>query len=77
MQQRLLAVKSRQCASPVNRVACPEVYLSVVSEKLAYTSIRKFARENPTVLKHLDIQERKATLELVMEKLKSLTRSRK
>ncbi|KAJ8329782.1 mitochondrial dynamin GTPase Msp1 [Batrachochytrium dendrobatidis] len=109
IQQRLTAVKSRQCSLPENKVACPEVYLSVVSEKLAYTSvmfiylellsefffhmpremdnrmyyglsraqIRKFARENPSVMKHLDTIERKATLEVVMEKLKTLTRNGK
>eukprot|EP00842_Homolaphlyctis_polyrhiza_P005577 jgi/Hompol1/601/HPOL_002544-RA len=106
MQQRLSAVRSRQCASSENKVACPEVYLSVVSEKLAYTAvmfiyiellnefffhlpremdnklyyglnaeqIRQFARENPSIRKHLEIQDRKATLELAMEKLKELKR---
>ncbi|KAL2911631.1 mitochondrial dynamin GTPase Msp1 [Polyrhizophydium stewartii] len=109
MQQRLAAVKSRQCSVAENKVACPEVYLSVVSEKLSYTAvmfiyiellnefffhlpremdsklyyglsrdqIRQFARQNPAIMKHLDIQERKATLELVMEKLKDISRNRK
>ncbi|KAJ3015029.1 UNVERIFIED_CONTAM: dynamin-like GTPase mgm1 [Siphonaria sp. JEL0065] len=49
-----------------------------VDNKLYYDlnrdQILKFANENPTVRKHLEIQERKATLELVMEKLRSLNR---
>ncbi|KAI9343581.1 P-loop containing nucleoside triphosphate hydrolase protein [Obelidium mucronatum] len=47
-----------------------------VDNKLYYDlnrqQILKFANENPTVRKHLEVQERKATLELVMEKLRSL-----
>ncbi|KAJ3134711.1 dynamin-like GTPase mgm1 [Physocladia obscura] len=49
-----------------------------VDNKLYYglsrAQILKFANENPTVRKHLEVQERKATLELVMEKLRSLNR---
>ncbi|KAJ3388853.1 dynamin-like GTPase mgm1 [Entophlyctis sp. JEL0112] len=49
-----------------------------VDNKLYYglnrAQILKFANENPTVRKHLEIQERKATLELVMEKLRGLNR---
>ncbi|ORY51496.1 hypothetical protein BCR33DRAFT_712540 [Rhizoclosmatium globosum] len=49
-----------------------------VDNKLYYDlnrqQILKFANENPSVRKHLEIQERKATLELVMEKLRSLNR---
>ncbi|KAJ3071693.1 dynamin-like GTPase mgm1 [Podochytrium sp. JEL0797] len=49
-----------------------------VDNKLYYdlnrAQILKFANENPTVRKHLEVQERKETLELVMEKLRSLNR---
>ncbi|KAJ3233171.1 dynamin-like GTPase mgm1 [Chytriomyces hyalinus] len=49
-----------------------------IDNKLYYDlnrqQILKFANENPTIRKHLEIQERKATLELVMEKLRSLNR---
>ncbi|KAJ3097868.1 dynamin-like GTPase mgm1 [Phlyctochytrium planicorne] len=41
---------------------------------LGRDKILQFARENPVVGKHLEVQERKATLELVMEKLKSISR---
>ncbi|TIC27109.1 hypothetical protein E3Q11_02707 [Wallemia mellicola] len=83
---------------------CPEAFLTVVSEKLAYTSslflqiellqsffdqfpreidsrlmydldrnaINKFARENPTIRSHLDLQERKDKLEDVLKRLESL-----
>ncbi|KAJ3115526.1 dynamin-like GTPase mgm1 [Phlyctochytrium bullatum] len=49
-----------------------------VDNKLYYDlsreQILKFARENPVVGRHLALQERKATLELVMEKLKGISR---
>ncbi|KAI8818975.1 P-loop containing nucleoside triphosphate hydrolase protein [Fimicolochytrium jonesii] len=104
LQQRTSAVKSRQCASPDNKPCCPEVFLSVVAEKLTYTAvmfiwvellnefffqipreidnklyydlsrreIREFARQNPVVSRHLEVQEKRATLEVVMEKLREL-----
>ncbi|OZJ02442.1 hypothetical protein BZG36_04396 [Bifiguratus adelaidae] len=49
-----------------------------VDNKLVYQfdrqQINKFARENPSVQRHLDLQERKAKLEEVMEKLNYLVR---
>ncbi|KAJ3331774.1 dynamin-like GTPase mgm1 [Blyttiomyces sp. JEL0837] len=49
-----------------------------VDNKLYYDlsrqQILQFAKENPVVAKHLEVQERKETLELVMEKLKGLSR---
>jgi dynamin-like GTPase MGM1, mitochondrial len=42
---------------------------------LSRQQIRKFAQENATIAKHIEVQERKMTLELVMEKLRSLTRN--
>ena len=51
-----------------------------VDNKLYYdlskSQILKFARQNPEVARHLAIQERKTTLELVMEKLRSLSSRR-
>ncbi|KAJ3415745.1 dynamin-like GTPase mgm1 [Chytridiales sp. JEL 0842] len=42
--------------------------------ELTRPEIMAFAKENPSVAKHLEVQERKETLELVMEKLRSLRR---
>jgi len=104
------ALKSKRCrAGPHNDAFCPEVFLNVVADKLAYTSamfinielldqffyqfpreidsrlmynldraeIVKFARENPAVRRHLDLQERKDKLEQVMLQLQSLVNLRK
>jgi len=89
-------------------VVCPEVFLNVVSDKLASTSalfinielldhfayqfprevdshliydqdqqeILQFARENPTIRSHLELQERKDKLEEVMKKLQSISHLR-
>ncbi|KAI0775055.1 P-loop containing nucleoside triphosphate hydrolase protein [Trametes elegans] len=105
LKLRLAALKSKRCkAGPENDVLCPEAFLSVVADKLAYTSamfinielldhffyqfpreidsrllydldrkeIVEFARENPIIRKHLDLQERKDKLEEVMKQLNSL-----
>ena len=115
LKLRLAALKSKRCRSgPENDVFCPEAFLDVVADKLAYTSatfinielldhffyqvsaassgimfhikcpfqfpreidsrllydldrkeILEFARENPAVRRHLDLQERKDKLEEV------------
>ncbi|KAF8072076.1 P-loop containing nucleoside triphosphate hydrolase protein [Lyophyllum atratum] len=98
LKLRLLALKSKRCrAGPESDVLCPEAFLNVVADKLAYTSamfinvelldqffyqfpreidsrllydldrreIIEFARENPAVRRHLDLQERKDKLEEV------------
>ncbi|KAG6330419.1 hypothetical protein ID866_8671 [Astraeus odoratus] len=98
LKLRLAALKSKRCkAGPENDVFCPEVFLNVVADKLAYTStmfinielldhffyqfpreidsrliydldrkeIIEFARENPSIRRHLDLQERKDKLEEV------------
>jgi dynamin-like GTPase MGM1, mitochondrial len=36
---RLLAVRSKQCASQKNRYHCPEVFLDVVADKLTSTAV--------------------------------------
>ncbi|KAJ3040934.1 dynamin-like GTPase mgm1 [Rhizophlyctis rosea] len=104
LRHRYSAVKSRQCATVENKPCCPEVFLSVVAEKLTYTAVMfihvellnefffqlpreidnrlyydltrsqilEFAAENEGVKRHLEVQERKQTLEVVMEKLKDL-----
>lgn len=36
---RLLAVKSKQCASVKNKYYCPEVFLDVVADKLTSTAV--------------------------------------
>ena len=39
LKLRLAALKSKRCrAGPENDVLCPEVFLSAVADKLAYTS---------------------------------------
>ncbi|KAE9408544.1 hypothetical protein BT96DRAFT_1013190 [Gymnopus androsaceus JB14] len=103
---RIAALKSKRCkAGPENDVFCPEAFLNVVADKLAYTStmflnielldqffyefpreidsrllydldrkeIVEFARENPIVRRHLDLQDRKDKLEEVMKQLNSLS----
>ncbi|KZP09635.1 hypothetical protein FIBSPDRAFT_818551 [Athelia psychrophila] len=106
LKLRLLALKSKRCrAGPENEAFCPEAFLNVVADKLAYTSamfinielldqffyqfpreidsrllydldrseIVEFARENPAVKRHLDLQGRKEKLEEVMKQLNSLS----
>jgi len=106
LKLRLAALKSKRCrAGPDNDVLCPEAFLNVVADKLAYTSamfinielldqffyqfpreidsrllydldrseIVEFARENPAVQRHLDLQGRKEKLEEVMKQLNSLS----
>lgn len=98
LKLRLTALKSKRCkAGPENDLLCPEAFLNVVADKLAYTSamfisielldqffyqfpreidsrllydldrndIVEFAKQNPEVKKHLDLQERKDKLEEV------------
>ena len=115
LKLRLAALRSKRCkGGPENGLLCPEAFLNVVADKLAYTSalfinielldqffyqvyqafsiavvwltdlcqfpreidsrliydldrneIQRFARENPVVRKHLDLQERKDKLEEV------------
>ena len=36
---RLMAVKSKQCASKKNKYYCPEVFLDVVADKLTSTAV--------------------------------------
>ncbi|KAF9007642.1 P-loop containing nucleoside triphosphate hydrolase protein [Cyathus striatus] len=106
LKLRLAALQSRRCRTgPQSEVFCPEAFLNVVADKLAYTSamfinielleqffyqfpreidsrllydldrgeIIAFARENPVVRRHLDLQERKDKLEEVMKQLNSLS----
>ena len=122
LKLRLAALKSKRCrAGPESDLLCPEAFLSVVADKLAYTSamfinielldhffyqvrsplhststggfqlrevltrqtqfpreidsrllydldrkeIVEFARENPVIRRHLDLQDRKDKLEEV------------
>ncbi|WWC86144.1 uncharacterized protein L201_001017 [Kwoniella dendrophila CBS 6074] len=107
---RQQAIKSRRCKlGPDQSAFCPEAFLAVVADKLAYTStmfinielleqffyqfpreidsrilydldreeIAKFARENPKIKQHLDLQERKDKLESVMRSLQSLVNLQK
>ncbi|KAI5461071.1 P-loop containing nucleoside triphosphate hydrolase protein [Mariannaea sp. PMI_226] len=39
IKMRLLAVKSKQCADPKNKYACPEVFLDAAAAKLASTAV--------------------------------------
>ncbi|ORY05089.1 hypothetical protein K493DRAFT_404446 [Basidiobolus meristosporus CBS 931.73] len=102
---RLSTTKSKSCRSAENRAMCPEVFLSLVSEKLVYTAsmfihiellneflfqfpreldnllyygldrgkILEFAKQNPQVMKQLNLAERQFTLEEILEKLNYLT----
>ncbi|KAK7690746.1 hypothetical protein QCA50_005845 [Cerrena zonata] len=105
LKLRLAALKSKRCkVGPESDALCPEAFLTVVADKLAYTAtmfinielldqffyqfpreidsrllydldrreIVEFARENPIVRRHLDLQERKDKLEEVMKQLNSL-----
>ncbi|PWN39239.1 hypothetical protein IE81DRAFT_369249 [Ceraceosorus guamensis] len=108
LKMRAAALRAKRCKTggPEAKAFCPEAFLSVVADKLAYTSvmfiniellaeffyqfpreidshliydlgkeeISRFARENPDVRKHLDLQERKEKLEMVMEKLDALVK---
>jgi hypothetical protein len=115
LRLRLAALKSKRCrAGPESAAFCPEAFLNVVADKLAYTAamfinvelldhffyqvrwrvsvrargwgrcaqfpreidsrllydldrkeIEAFARENPAIRKHLELQERKDKLEEV------------
>ncbi|KAF9106902.1 dynamin-like GTPase mgm1 [Mortierella sp. AM989] len=106
LKYRLTALKSKTCKNPKNKTQCPEAFLAMISEKLAYTSVmfiqvelmnefvfqlprmidsrlgvktgqeamEKFARENPSVGRHLQLMERRTKLEEVWEKLNYLVR---
>jgi hypothetical protein len=39
IKMRLLAVRSKQCASKKNKYYCPEVFLDVVADKLTSTAV--------------------------------------
>jgi hypothetical protein len=98
LKLRLAALRSKKCkAGPEIDLLCPEAFLNVVADKLAYTSsmfinielldqflyqfpreidsrllydldrneIVEFARENPAIRRHLDLQDRKDKLEEV------------
>ncbi|KAK8865781.1 hypothetical protein IAR55_000928 [Kwoniella newhampshirensis] len=110
LKLRQQALKSRRCRQgPDQSAFCPEAFLSVVADKLAYTStmfinielleqffyqfpreidsrilydlnreeIGRFARENPKIRQHLELQDRKDKLEQVMRSLQSLVNLQK
>ncbi|KAF9437052.1 dynamin-like GTPase mgm1 [Entomortierella beljakovae] len=106
LKYRLTALKSKTCKNSKNKTQCPEAFLVMISEKLAYTSVmfiqvelmnefvfqlprmidsrlgvktgqeamEKFAKENPSVGRHLKLMERRTKLEEVWEKLNYLVR---
>ncbi|KAG0262297.1 dynamin-like GTPase mgm1 [Mortierella polycephala] len=106
LKYRLSALKSKTCKNVKNKTQCPEAFLAVVSEKLAYTSVmfiqvelmnefvfqlprmidsrlgvktgqeamERFARENPSVGRHLELMDKRVKLEEVWEKLNYLVR---
>jgi hypothetical protein len=39
IKMRIMAVKSKQCASPNNKYYCPEVFLNAAATKLASTAV--------------------------------------
>ncbi|WWD18037.1 hypothetical protein CI109_102484 [Kwoniella shandongensis] len=110
LKLRQQALRSRRCRQgPDQSAFCPEAFLSVVADKLAYTStmfinielleqffyqfpreidsrilydlnrdeIGRFARENPKIRQHLELQDRKDKLEQVMRSLQSLVNLQK
>ncbi|WVR05803.1 hypothetical protein IAU60_002828 [Kwoniella sp. DSM 27419] len=110
LKLRLQALKSRRCRlGPEQSAFCPEAFLAVVADKLAYTStmfinielleqffyqfpreidsrilydldreeIGRFARENPRIKQHLELQDRKDKLEQVMRSLQGLVNLQK
>ncbi|KAJ3278623.1 dynamin-like GTPase mgm1 [Borealophlyctis nickersoniae] len=109
LQSRVAALRSRSCSTTEAKPCCPEIYLSVVAEKLTYTAVMfihvellnefffalpreidnrlyydltrgqilEFANENQSVLKHLEVQGRRETLEVAREKLMELMKKRK
>lgn len=110
LKLRRAALNSKRCKlGPDQAAFCPEAFLAVVADKLAYTStmfisielleqffyqfpreidsrilydldrseIAKFARENPAIKRHLDLQDRKDKLESVMRSLRALVDLRK
>ena len=105
LKLRLAALRSKRCkAGPESDSLCPEAFLNVVADKLAYTSsmfikielldqffyqfpreidsrllydlhrkeIVEFARENPEIRRHLDLQDRKDKLEEVGDNISDL-----
>ncbi|KAK6361637.1 dynamin-like GTPase mgm1 [Orbilia blumenaviensis] len=104
IKMRMLAVKSKGCATKDNKYSCPEIFMDVVAEKLTSTAvlflnvellsefyynfpreldlrlgrhlsqaqIEAFAREDPKIRKHVDLQQRKQLLELALQKMDSL-----
>ncbi|KAG8827334.1 dynamin-like GTPase mgm1 [Serendipita sp. 399] len=110
LRLRLTAIKSKTCKiGPEKDSVCPEIFLNVVADKLAYMStlfinielldqffyqfpreidsrliydldrseVQKFARENPAIRRHLDLQDRKDKLEQCMIQLQSFVDLRK
>jgi len=39
LSMRLAALKSKQCATPTSKYACPEIFLDVVADKLTSTAV--------------------------------------
>jgi dynamin-like GTPase MGM1, mitochondrial len=105
LKLRLAALRSKKCKTgPESDLLCPEAFLNVVADKLAYTSsmfinielldqffyqfpreidsrllydldrkdIVEFARENPSIRRHLDLQDRKDKLEEVSDNISDL-----
>ncbi|KAF3902730.1 Dynamin-1 [Arthrobotrys entomopaga] len=104
IKMRMLAVKSKGCATKEGKYSCPEIFMDVVAEKLTSTAvlflnvellsefyynfpreldhrlgrhlsqaqIEAFAREDPKIRKHVDLQQRKQLLELALQKMDSL-----
>ncbi|KAK6350078.1 dynamin-like GTPase mgm1 [Orbilia brochopaga] len=104
IKMRMLALKSKGCATKDNKYSCPEIFMDVVAEKLTSTAvlflnvellsefyynfpreldlrlgrhlsqaqIEAFAREDPKIRKHVDLQQRKQLLELALQKMDSL-----
>ncbi|KAJ5226209.1 hypothetical protein N7468_007434 [Penicillium chermesinum] len=85
IKMRLMAVKSKQCATQKNKYYCPEVFLDVVADKLTSTAldlrlgrhlsdeeIERFAREDPRIRRHLDIIRKKELLELALQKIEGI-----
>lgn len=109
LKLRLKALKSRTCAKAEGKYACPEVFLSAVSQKLSDTAVLfinvellseffyqfpreidtrlvhglsaeqvdRFAREDPRVRQHIDLQRKKELLQMALAKIEAIVQLEK
>ncbi|CAG7852068.1 Protein msp1, mitochondrial Flags: Precursor [Serendipita indica DSM 11827] len=77
LKLRMAALKSKQCKAGPEKDTFPREIDSRLIYDLDRTEVQKFARENPAIRRHLDLQDRKDKLEQCMVQLQSLVNLRK